>query len=270
MKIDKVKLVYFSPTGNTRRILEYISEGLQTPTEHIDLTHPNFEAKGLAPFENELAIIGMPVYVGRVPTLAAKRLSKLKGNNTPAVLVVVYGNRAFEDSLLELSDITLGLGFKPVAGGAFLAEHSFSSAEVPIARGRPDEADKSKAIRFGEMIKAKLLRVSDLKDIPSMAFPGNRPYRSFTPSGGRPQQPSSPETIEDKCTKCGMCVGACPTGAITLGSTLETKKEACIRCHACIRVCPVEARVMRDPWFVAHTKVLHDTLVKRNEPEVFL
>jgi len=270
MKIDKVKLVYFSPTGTTRRILEYISEGLEAPAEYIDLTHPNFAAKGLAPFGKELAIIGVPVYVGRVPTLAAKRLSQIKGNDTPAVLVVVYGNRAYEDALLELSDITSGLGFKPVAGGVFLAEHSFSSAEMPIARGRPDEADKSKAVKFGEEIRAKLLSTSDLKNIPPVTFPGNRPYRTYSPGGGRPQQPSSPETIEDECTKCGECVEACPTGAITMGSTLETRKEACIRCHACVRVCPTGARVMLDPWFVAHTKVLHDNLVKRNEPETFL
>jgi ferredoxin len=270
MKINKVKLVYFSPTGTTRRILEYISEGLEAPTEYIDLTHPNFTTKELAPFRKELVIIGVPVYVGRVPTLAAKRLSQLKGNDTPAVLVVVYGNRAYEDALLELSDITSWLGFKPIAGGAFLAEHSFSSAEVPIARGRPDEADKSKAVRFGDTVREKLLSASDLKNITPVSFPGNRPYRTYTPSGGRPQQPSSPETIEDECTKCGECVEICPTGAITMGSNLETRKEACIRCHACVRVCPVGARVMRDPWFVAHTKVLHDNLVKRNEPETFL
>jgi ferredoxin len=270
MKISKVKLVYFSPTATTKRILEYITEGIEAPVEHLDLTPPNFSAKGLPPFGTELVIIGVPVYVGRVPRLAAQRLSQLKGNNTPTVLVVVYGNRAFEDSLLELNDLTSGLGFKAVAGGAFVAEHSFSSVETPIARGRPDEADKMKATRFGEQIKAKLLGVNNLKDITPVAFPGNRPYRTYAPGGGRPVQPTSPETLEDLCTKCGACAESCPTGAITIGDKVDTRKDACIRCHACVRICPTGARVMRDPWFVAHTKVLHDNLIKRNEPETFL
>jgi ferredoxin len=267
MRIERVKLVYFSPTGTTQKIVESIAEGIKAPVERIDMTHPT-HAKTSA-FGKELIIIGVPVYVGRVPALAAKRLRELKGNNTPVVLVVVYGNRAYEDALLELSDITSELGFKPVAGGAFVAEHSFSSAELPIARGRPDEADKAKAMKFGEDIREKLKSI-EVAEIASVTFPGNHPYRDQFPAGRERPKPISPETVEEKCTKCGKCEEVCPAGAITVGSNVDTKKESCIRCYACIRSCPTGARVMLDQWFVSHTKVLHDNLVKRREPETFL
>ena len=265
MKIDKAKLIYFSPTGTTRRILDYIAEGLEAPVERVDLTKPDFDRK-IGSFGGELAVIGVPVYVGRVPALAAERLRMLKANKTPAVLVVVYGNRAYEDALLELSDITSGQGFKAIAGGAFVAEHSFSSTEVPIAHGRPDEADKMKAINFGAKVREKLISGSQT----AVVFPGNRPYRDPYPAGRERPKPTSPETYEDKCTKCGNCEKACPSGAISIGSTVETRKEACIRCYACIRSCPTGARAMTDQWFVSHTKVLHDNLKKRMEPETFL
>jgi ferredoxin/flavodoxin len=268
MRIDKVKLIYFSPTGSTKKILEYIAEGIHASHEHIDLTKPDFAAKGLNVSGQELAIIGIPVYVGRVPRAAANRLMELKGNNTPTALVVVYGNRAYEDALLELSDLTTGIGFKPLAGAAFVAEHSFSSPEVPIAPGRPDELDRAKAVEFGKQIRQKLEDVN-VKSFATVEFPGQRPYRTFSPGGERPKS-ASPDTDEDKCTKCGRCGEACPTGAITVGPTVTTNKDACIRCHACVKVCPPRARVMLDPWFVSHTKILHDRLVNRMEPETFL
>ena len=269
MKIEKTKLIYFSPTGSTKRILEYISEGLNAPVEHIDLTRPDFTLKN-GFFGQEIAVIGVPVYVGRVPALAVKRLRELKGNNTPAVLVVVYGNRAFEDALIELSDIVSAQGFKPIAGGAFVAEHSFSSIEVPIARGRPDEFDKEKSVEFGKEVREKLLKENSILDLAAVAFPGNRPYREPFPTGRERPRPSSPDTFEEKCTKCGRCEEVCPAAAITIGSSVDTKKEDCIKCYACIKSCPTGARVMRDQWFVSHTKVLHDNLVKRREPETFL
>ena len=270
MKIEKIKLIYFSPTRSTKRILEYISEGLSAPVEYIDLTRPDFTPTKYGAFGQEIAIIGVPVYVGRVPALAAKRLRELKGSNTPAVLVVVYGNRAYEDALIELSDIVSAQGFRPIAGGAFVAEHSFSSIEVPIARGRPDELDKAKTVEFGKEVREKLLKENSILDLSAVVFPGNRPYRDPFPSGRERPQSSSPGTIEEKCTKCGRCEEVCPAAAITIGSSVDTKKEDCIKCYACIKNCPTGARVMRDQWFVSHTKILHDNLIKRREPETFL
>ena len=156
MLIKNVKSVYFSPTGNSKKVADAIAKGLQASVEYIDLTLPKARLQKFNEFNDELTIISSPVYVGRIPNEAALRIRKLVAKNTPAILVVTYGNRAYEDALIELSDISSEVGFKPIAGCAFIGEHSFSTPEKPIAGGRPDKEDLIEAELFGKRIKEKL------------------------------------------------------------------------------------------------------------------
>ena len=87
------------------------------------------------------AFIAVPVYAGRVAPIALQRIRRLKGENAPVVLVAVYGNRDYEDALVELRDETTCLGFTPLAAGAFIGEHSYSRPGMPVAEGRPDAND---------------------------------------------------------------------------------------------------------------------------------
>ena len=120
----QVKLIYFSPTGTTRKVLEGIAGGITVEeAEHIDLTLPEGARQTIPPFSTELVIIGAPVYGGRLPVDAIERFKQLKADKTPAVLIVVYGNREYEDALLELKHLAVELGFNPIAGGAFIGEH---------------------------------------------------------------------------------------------------------------------------------------------------
>ena len=142
MNISSVKLVYFSPTGTTKKVLQGIARGLCVESiEHVALTMPDADTKPIDNFTNELVVIGAPVYGGRLPNDAVARLKRLKARNTPAVVVVVYGNREYEDALLELSNLSKELGFIPISAGAFIGEHSFSTGDMPIAEGRPDTKD---------------------------------------------------------------------------------------------------------------------------------
>ena len=273
MKINRVKLVYFSPTGSTRKIMEEIAKGVQAPVEFVDLTTSEAKTRDFVDFWEELTIIGSPVYAGRIPTEAMWRLRRLKAHSTPAVTLVVYGNRAYEDALIELTDLSSELGFKPIAGGAFVAEHSFSTPEVPIAEGRPDSTDLRKDREFGMKIREKLLTAKNIEDISPIIVSGIRPYRDeFRKArAAKPgTEPATPITKQELCMKCGKCVEVCPNAAITIDSTVETQKQACIRCYACIKNCPTGARVMVHPFFAREAKWLHDDYPERKEPETFI
>ena len=142
MKIQSLKLVYFSPTGTTRSVVQSIAQGINTSTkELIDITTPGARKLPLQVSENELLVIGVPVYMGRVPAILTEWLRAGKARTTPVVCVVVYGNRAYDDALLELKDTLVNRGCIPVACAAFIGEHSFSSSETPTAQGRPDADD---------------------------------------------------------------------------------------------------------------------------------
>ena len=173
-----MKLVYFSPTGTTKKVVRGIARGINSGSiEELDITRPSARIPQLRTSENELLIIGVPVYMGRVPALAAEWLQGLQAHNTPAVCVVVYGNRAYDDALLELTDILTERGCRPIAGAAFIGKHSFSTAETPTAEGRPDAGDLKYAELFGQKIQETLRSVTSATQLSVPEIPGCHPYR---------------------------------------------------------------------------------------------
>lgn len=266
MDTRTIKTVFFSPTETTARIVNGIVQGIDHDiVSRIDLTPPGARHHQVEQMRGELTIIGTPVYAGRVPAEAVLRLRRIKGDNTPAVVVVVYGNREYEDALLELRDIAEKLGFRPIAGGAFIGEHSYSSETTPIAPGRPDGEDMDIARRFGESIQEKISRFHTLDDMPVLQVPGNYPYVEW-------DQPSkmAPVTVESLCALCEECAAACPMAAIVVEESVLTDKEACIRCSACIKKCPSGARKWENTRIDQIRKWLNENCRQRKEPQIYL
>lgn len=267
MECKRLKMVYFSPTQTTQKVLESIAHGMDVnEVVHFDLTYPQSEEQTLEAFSDEVVIIGSPVYAGRLPVVVVERFKRLKGHhNTLAILVVVYGNREFEDALLELKNLAIDAGFIPIAGGAFIGEHSFSTEETPVAQGRPDRLDLQNAMEFGQEIKEKIKTLSRSNVQIDLEIPGNFPYKE-----GMPANTVAPVTHEALCGMCGECIGVCPTGAIFFEDSIKTKVELCIRCCACIRECPHEARVIEDENWKAVGARLNTNCSVRKEPKYFL
>ena len=266
MKLKNVDLIFFSPTQTTKKVLEGIAEGIKAKeVTHVDLSLSDPKPWVEKERTGDLAIIGAPVYGGRIPVDAEKRLRQLSADKVPAAIVVLYGNREFEDALLELKNISADLGFVPIAGGAFIGEHSYATEDRPIAMGRPDSDDLEKAKRFGEQIRDKLSNFDSVENIPSLEVPGDFPYKE------RVKAPDmSPVTLEDLCITCGTCASVCPTSAVTVDETVTTRAEDCIRCCACVKSCPTGARVWEHPRIAEITEWLYTNYSERKEPEIFI
>lgn len=266
MDIHSAKLIYFSPTQTTKKVVEAIAQGLRALTvEHVDITKPGGELHTIGEVHDDLVVIASPVYGGRIPVDVISRLQWVKGKNAPVVVVVLYGNRAYEDALLELRDLALAAGFKPVAAGAFIGEHSFSNSVTPIAAGRPDRDDLRKAEEFGKMIRNKLSNISGISEILPLHVPGAFPYKERKLSSD-----ISPVTQDDLCNRCEECAAVCPTAAISCNERIMADKTACIRCCACIKCCPTGARVMDDPHMRQVSDWLHAHCQERKEPETYM
>jgi ferredoxin len=266
MKIETAHRICYSPTRTTFTTLQSIAEGMKIPTtQDLDLTLPaQFPDQETAIF-SDVALIGVPVYAGRVAPVAASRLKQIKGCNTPAVIVVVYGNRHYEDALMELRQLAEASGFVVMAGAAFIGEHSYSSPEKPIAAGRPDEDDKRAATDFGVEVMAKLKGAADLSSLQPLELPGTLPEGPYLGPAN-----ITPETDHDLCTLCGQCAEVCPTGAIAMADTLSTDASRCTFCCACLKTCPEGAIRIAIPKVLEKVDYLHEHFQARREPELFL
>lgn len=259
MNINRTNVVYFSPTGNTKKTVMAIASGIGIDTLEIDLTKLASREEKHVFSEDEIVIIGCPVYGGRIPSIENGIFRGIKGNNTLAVLAVNYGNREYEDALLELKNILKGQGFIPIAAGAFIGEHSYSRN---IATSRPDGDDVKKMKQFGIEIKKKIESNDDFNEI---NVSGNYPYKEGM--GVMPFAPSA----SDKCTNCGRCINLCPVEAIDKNDPKITDKNKCIKCFACIKGCPLNAKSINAAPFNEKVKMIEGICTaRRKEIEIFI
>jgi NAD-dependent dihydropyrimidine dehydrogenase PreA subunit len=179
--------------------------------------------------------------------------------------VVVYGNRAYDDALLELKNIMTKSGCKPIACAAYIGEHSFSNPETPVAEGRPDAQDLHHAELFGRKIDEKLQTVLSVDLISDANLPGIYPYR-----GDSKLWIIDFIAVNDERTHCGVCAKGCPTGAIDPENNGLIDTEKCITCCACIKLCPKKAKTIKAGLVKGASIRLSTRYKERKEPEIFL
>ena len=251
----KIHQIIFSPTGGTRRVSEKLClemgvESLVTDlcVKAADIQLPNIQ-------EDDLAVIAMPVFAGRVPALTMERLRMVKPHGAKCVVVAVFGNRAYDDALLEMEDVASEMGFRVIAAVAAVAEHSIIRE---YGKGRPDADDEQTLRQFGADIMNKAKR----DDCTMPQVPGNHPYKK----GGKVPQPKG----RHGCNRCGVCAKQCPVDAIPLSNPKTVDTTKCISCMKCVSVCPTGARGIGAMMTFLATQALKKVCATRKENELYI
>lgn len=255
MRSMKLYEFCFSPTGGCRKVSESLSRGWDCEKIMVDLSR--MEENYPVPGKEDVCIFTAPAYSGRVPQPEAQRLQKLTGNGAAAVLVAVYGNRAYEDTLIELKDLLTEAGFRCTAAVAAIAEHSIMHQ---FAAGRPDEADEKQLEVFGKQIREAMEQGRLSEDV---QVPGNRPYRAVSPSVLQP-------AAGENCVRCGLCAQNCPVGAIPREEPFKTDSQKCFGCMRCVSLCPQHARGLKKEMLSALIGRLEKACGGHKENELFL
>lgn len=258
--MSTVFAMFFSPTRGSAKLACAVADSLAQHSDalrqDIDITAPSMRQRDYSFAANDIVIFAFPVYGGRMPLPLDGVLSRLCGAQAYAVPLAVYGNRAFEDALLEGADRLSAQGFRVVAGGAFIAEHSYSEK---VGAYRPDRFDTADAAAFGAKIARKL--ASGMVDCPTL--PGNRPYKE--------RQPASPVAPLTKpiCNGCGLCARRCPMGIISEGCPSQVA-SGCIHCCACVKCCTLHAKYFEDERMKQVKSFLEANCTDSKAPETFI
>ena len=235
MEITKVWALYYSATGTTDKAVNTIAEELDAqltlPIERLSFTRPA-ERTGTHLFTAEdLVVVGSPTYAGRLPNkIAPDFRSGLRGEGTPAVPVVLFGNRSYDNALAELWSVLMN-----------------NAAQI---------AGKLRSGRGGTVA------VPGVPDAPYYIPKGvdGEPVKFLQ---------AKPRTDPGKCTNCGACARLCPMGAIDPRDVFRVP-GTCIKCQCCVRKCTRHAKYFDDPAFLSHVAMLEQNFAEPKENEVFL
>ena len=247
--------ILFSPTGGTRKVAEALTAEWPS-VETVDLSAPDGSWAELALRSEDVALIAMPSFGGLAPQIALERLGKIRGNDARCVLVAVYGNRAYEDTLVQMEDAAGACGFRVIAAVSAIAEHSIMHQ---YAAGRPDRADRERLAGFAARIGEKVRSGDRTKP----AIPGNRPYKKAGAVGLVPKAGSD-------CSECGLCAERCPTRAIDPRAVRKADGKKCISCMRCVSVCPRRARKVNGAMVAIAALAIQKACAEPKQCELFI
>lgn len=247
--------ITFSPTGGTQQVSNILCQGIGTVNVVTDLCVKTSDLRLPNINENDIIVIAMPVFAGRVPTLAVERLRKVEPHNARCVVIAVFGNRAYDDALLEMQDVATEMGFRVIAAVAAVAEHSIIRK---YGKGRPDADDAETLRHFGE----EILRKTEDNNFSMPRVPGKHPYKH----GGKVPHPKG----RRRCNHCGICANQCPTDAIPLSNPKKVDSAKCISCMRCVSVCPTGARSIGAVMNFLATQGLKKVCATRKDNELYI
>lgn len=223
--MENIWHIYWSPTYSSYKVGTYIVNQLSKEKREVDLCQ--YQETSVT-IENGLCVFAMPCYGGRIPQVAIQRLQKIQGINSRAIICITFGNRAFEDALLELKDVVENLGFKVIGACAIVTEHNIMHV---YGTGRPNAQDLRDIDEFVKEVKIKIKKHEHIH----IQVPGQRPYKEWLAH-------IVPILFEeDKCIRCGLCVRECPMNAIS-NENFMTNMDLCINCMRCISICPKQCK----------------------------
>ena len=244
----KALVVYSSPAGTTRHVVQVITQtlkdlGCQPRMSDLgnrdDLKKLNSLTKDL---EDGCCLwIGSPVYAGHAVPPITDFISQLPvSKGRYAVPFVTWGGVSSGVALHEMGKVLGEKGYIVLGAAKVLAVHSMMwQFKNPLGEGHPDSEDDAMIKGLVGDVNSKLLsdvkKAIPLEDLNYQPKEVQESMKKVNIEMAKQMLPPR-QLDEEACTKCGVCEEECPAQAITC-DPYPKFGDACFLCYNCIRLC---------------------------------
>lgn len=243
----KALVVYYSATGNTKKVAKAIHRGLSQVLPADLASVKEIAPKQVAAYD--LVGVGSPIWYFRetanvrrflyqVPSLAGK-LGFVFCTHGTAPLGIFHSMVP----LLREKGLTI-IGWGDWYGSVYQVLHA---PKPYFTDGHPDQIDLAEAEAFGRETAKRALRIAaGERDLVPALPRGPQADPPFQPHPlGEPFPGANPKRVinVDECLYpgCAACEDLCPVSCIDLGAEPPTFGDSCYNCSLCNRLCPTGA-----------------------------
>ena len=257
----KVALFFFSGTGNTWKITEYIKSyliELEHETDSYSIERKDLDWDEILPqilLESDIIGIGYPVYGSDIPIIMKDwvkeilcKYSKDRADNPRAF---VYDTMAMfsGDTPLVMRRRLKKCGFK--VKQAINIRALCNIPQMPKLMSWNEEKQKEIFIKAELKSKKLIDKVIENKKWVMRRDPFTRLVAIIQRISFRKEMNLARKLFEfdmDKCTLCGICVDNCPIGNLSIEETEDKPKISygpdCIVCMRCFNSCPQDTIIV--------------------------
>jgi flavodoxin/ferredoxin len=250
----KIAIVYFSQTGNTRKVAEAIAEEFeQAGHDTACFSIKDAASENLKKFD--LIGLGTPTFESHAPTPVKDYIQSLPMLSGRRSFVFATCGGASGNVLFDIAKRLKGKGSEVIGELLVIGEvHHPAPCIVGKSPGRPNLEDLNNAKRFASAM------------IQGMGSPHERGFNGLKSKKGfynligwiassdrlvRFLEPK-PKLQQSNCNQCQLCVRECPMDNISM-IPYPVLGSKCIRCYRCLNVC--ENKALSANWRIGNAVV---------------
>ncbi len=241
----KTLIIYFSQTGNTRKVAERIRDGVVEVTGQCELANL-LENASFSFADYDLVGLGCPVFYYQEPFNVRDFVEKLPELRGKQWFIFCTHGSVIGNTLPSLAERLSAKGIDVIGW-----HHSYADGTLPfypyptLTTGHPDSLDLDEARAFGKKIARRSQRIAEgdrsvipvLEPVPAE---WKRTAEMLNIEFMAQMMPRLRVDME-KCTHCHACEDNCPVGGIDVEADPVRIQEPCIYCWYCAKICPALA-----------------------------
>jgi flavodoxin/ferredoxin len=236
----KIALMYFSATGNTKKIADVVEESLTklaASVTKIDITSYEARKEQMSLREYDAVIFGFPIYSLRAPRVCRQWLETLNGEGKKCSVFFTFGGFGKDPAHYYIKELLDKRNFTLVSTAEILAVHTFNRCGWQAAEGRPNQSDFEVVEEYADKTLNRFTGEDTdiIHDFKKPAFPSEQldmaekfRFKLIT---------QLPNRDARNCSMCMLCEKLCPTNAMDAKKGIADS-TSCIACFRCIANCP--------------------------------